>query len=64
MNAQHQKVKENLISQFKECNTQVTEWEKSFIAKHGTYPDPEDIPEAVAIDMQKGKRISRIARHK
>ena len=27
-----QKVKENLISQFKECNT---EWEKSFIATHG-----------------------------
>ena len=55
MNAQHQKVKENLISQFKECNTQVTEWEKSSIAKHGTYPDPEDIPGAVAVAMRKSK---------
>ena len=50
-----QNVKENLISQFKECNTRVIEWEKSFIATHGTYPDPEDIPGAVAIAMRKRK---------
>ena len=55
-----QKVKENLISQFKECNTRVIEWEKSFFA---TYPDPEDIPGAVTTAMRKRKRISRIAKH-
>lgn len=58
-----QKIKESLISQFKECNARVIEWEKSFIATHGTYPDPEDIPGAVATAMRKRKRISKIVKH-
>ena len=46
-------VKENLIAQFRECNRRIIEWEKTFIATHGIYPDPEDIPQVIAIAMWK-----------
>lgn len=29
------------------------EWEKTFIATHGIYPDPEDILQVIAIAMWK-----------
>lgn len=57
------KVKENLITQYKECKRNILEWEQTFISNHGLHPNPDDIPETIAKAMRRKRKISNILYH-
>lgn len=57
------KVKEILIAQLKECIQLISEWEQTFVATHGTLPNPKDIPEITATAMKRKRRLSNTLYH-